>query len=95
MIELIELLNNGWDIKFTPAVKRINGEWKIRFCWKAERNEESYESEWEGFENPEDCTKNAYDTLIPVKQPEEDEDTLIYSTLTNSIDSFFDAFKPK
>lgn len=72
MKQLIELLNNGWDIKFSSIVKRMDSDWKIRFCWKAQRNDESYESDWEGFETPEDCTKDAYDKLIKIKQPEKE-----------------------
>ena len=63
MKELCELIDAGWDIKIWNQVKRMDGDWAIRVCWKAEKNpnttsEVSLECKWEGFETAEECIQD-------------------------------------
>jgi hypothetical protein len=56
--KIAELINNGWDVKFSNQIKRIDGEFVIRTCWKAEYAEVKYESEWAGFKDAKPCVKD-------------------------------------
>jgi hypothetical protein len=56
--KIAELINYGWDVKFSNQVKRIDGEFVIRTCWKAEYDNERYESKWAGFKDAKPCVKD-------------------------------------
>jgi 8-oxo-dGTP pyrophosphatase MutT (NUDIX family) len=51
MTDLINIINNGWDIKITNQPKRIDGEFVLRLVWKARKGERVMECEWHGFED--------------------------------------------
>lgn len=55
MEQLLKLINSGWSISIYNQPKRIDGKWVIRICWKANFDQNLHESEWEGFENAEQC----------------------------------------
>jgi hypothetical protein len=56
--KIAELINNGWNVKFSNQVKRIDSEFVIRTCWKAEYGDERYESQWSGFKDAKLCVKD-------------------------------------
>ena len=47
MKKLIDLINSGWDVNFQNQVKRIDSDFVIRTCWKAEYENERYECAWQ------------------------------------------------
>ena len=58
MKKLIDLINSGWDVNFQNQVKRIDSDFVIRTCWKAEYENERYESQWAGFKDAKLCVKD-------------------------------------
>ena len=60
MNKVIELIDNGWDIKIYNHPKRIDGEFVVKVCWEAKTGSEEKESVWGGF----DTAKDAINDLI-------------------------------
>jgi hypothetical protein len=56
--KLIDLINNGWDVKFSNQIKRMDGEFVIRTCWKAEYKDERYDCAWAGFDDAKPCIED-------------------------------------
>jgi len=56
--KIVELINNGWDVKFSNQVKRIDGDFVIKTCWEAKYDDERYESKWAGFKDAKLCVKD-------------------------------------
>ena len=58
MKKLIDLINSGWDVNFQNQVKRIDSDFVIRTCWKAEYENERYECAWAGFDDAKLCIED-------------------------------------
>jgi hypothetical protein len=66
--KLIDLINNGWDVKFWNQVKRMDGDFVIRVCWEARYGEERYECEWKGYKTARACINNFINTAIGITE---------------------------
>lgn len=53
--ELVDLITEGWDIKFYNQPKRIDDGYALLVCWKASYQNKEYECGWGGFEESIDC----------------------------------------
>lgn len=48
--ELIKIIEEGYSITVIPQPKRIDGDWAVRFIWKATYGDKIFENkEWTGF----------------------------------------------
>jgi len=77
MKELAKIISNGWSISIDIEVKRMKGnkwyrEFIGRYCWTATKQAEhdgiiKYESDWEGFETPQQAIKDLIKSMKDVK----------------------------
>jgi len=74
MKELIEAIDLGWDVEFTNQIKRLDGDFCLRVCYKAVNlnvinDPSSYadklESEWEGFETAKEAVNDFIEKINP------------------------------
>lgn len=68
MEKLIWMLENGWSVHVKPEVKRVDGpngrDFYIRFTWETKCHNRKLESDWEGFETPEEAVQNMYQSVL-------------------------------
>ena len=60
MTKLTKIIENGWQLKIYHHLKRIDGDFEIRLCWKAKIVISTYkevraESVFEGFKTAAKC----------------------------------------
>ncbi len=68
MEKLIKLLDKCDSVLFKNQPKRIDGEFVLRLVWHAEFKGKLYESEWNGFEDINDCVSDFISNMEKVIQ---------------------------
>ena len=53
--KLIELVGNGWDIRFWNQRIRLDRKWNNNVCWEAQYKGKKYACDWKGFDTAELC----------------------------------------
>lgn len=65
--ELSNILKDGWGFAITPCVKRYDGDWHLRYVWKAKNGDhdgaERLECDWHGYAYPSGAIKNMIKTI--------------------------------
>ena len=62
--ELINLLNyKVTSFTISNELKRIDGEFTLKFIWKANIIDKRFESEWKGFDKPEEAIIDLINTM--------------------------------
>lgn len=68
MNNLLNLINNGWDVHFVNQPKRIDGDWVVKITWSAKLNDKKFSCEWIGFDTAQECVDDFIKTANDVEK---------------------------
>jgi hypothetical protein len=62
----LEKFMEKWNISLKSEVKRMDGDWELRYTWRADpmnKQDDFEECKWEGFKTSKGCISNMIKTL--------------------------------